>query len=364
MARDFPTFRVDPGAADRLRSSSASNPRMRPRPMYADLLTIDGSHAEGGGQILRTALSLAMITGSAIRLVNVRSARRNPGLAPQHVSAVRAAAAISGADVVGDRLGSTELSFAPDHRPRAGSYVFDVAATAEHGSAGSVTLLLQTLLLPLALAAHASTLILHGGTHVAWSPPFDGLASTYVPALRRMGFGVDFELKRWGWYPAGGGEIVCNIAGQGSAASGGGTWPRPFDAITRGPLRRISGRAVAANLPAYIPQRMADRARGQLAELGIATAIEPQRVTAACAGAGIFLSAERWRRASPPTADSGSRRRRSPTKRSQPSENTTLPGPPSNCTSPTSCCYRSRWLPGPRPSRSHTRRHTSSRTHG
>jgi RNA 3'-terminal phosphate cyclase (ATP) len=259
--------------------------------MCADLLTIDGSHGEGGGQILRTALSLAMITQRAIHLVNVRSARRNPGLAPQHLSAVRAAAAISGADVVGDQLGSTELSFAPGRRPRAGSYVFDVAATAERGSAGSVTLLLQTLLLPLTLAADASTLILRGGTHVAWSPPFDGLASTYVPALRKMGFGVDVDLKRWGWYPVGGGEIVCNIAGRGSDASGG-TWPRPFDAITRGALRRISGRTVAANLPAHIPQRMADRARGRLAELGVATAIEPQRVTAACAGAGIFLCAE------------------------------------------------------------------------
>ena len=124
------------------------------------VLTLDGSHGEGGGQILRTALSLSAVTARPFRLTNIRAGRQNPGLLPQHLSAVRAAARISGATVSGDWLGSTELSFAPTHSPRPGSYVLDVAETAERGSAGSVTLILQTLLLPLAMTDATSTLVL------------------------------------------------------------------------------------------------------------------------------------------------------------------------------------------------------------
>ena len=111
-----------------------------------DVLTLDGSYGEGGGQILRTALSLSAVTMRPFCLTNIRLGRRNPGILPQHLSAVRAAATISGATVSGDRLGSTELCFTPSHPPKAGSYVFDVAETAERGSAGSVSLILQTAL--------------------------------------------------------------------------------------------------------------------------------------------------------------------------------------------------------------------------
>ncbi|MGO9006695.1 MAG: RNA 3'-terminal phosphate cyclase [Beijerinckiaceae bacterium] len=255
-----------------------------------DVLTLDGAHGEGGGQILRTALSLSIVTTRGFRLVNLRAGRRNPGLLPQHLTAVRAAAAISEAAVSGDRLGSTELLFAPQHPPKAGSYTIDVAETAERGSAGSVTLIVQTLLVPLALAEGTSELVLRGGTHVDWSPSFDDLVNSYLPALRRMGFHVEAELKRWGWYPVGGGEVVCSAAG--GPPSGVALLPRPIEALTRGPLKRISGRALAANLPAHIPQRMADRARATLGDLGVPIAIEPQRVSAACAGAGLFLLAE------------------------------------------------------------------------
>ena len=184
-----------------------------------DVLTLDGSHGEGGGQILRTALSLSAVTTRPFRLTNIRAKRPNPGLLPQHLSAARAAATISGAAVAGDQLGSTELSFAPTHSPRSGSYVFDVAETAGRGSAGSVTLILQTLLLPLAMADAASTLVLHGGTHVEWSPSFDDLTNSYFPMLRRLGLRIDAELKRWGWYSVGQGEIVCSPSSNPSSAS-------------------------------------------------------------------------------------------------------------------------------------------------
>ena len=208
------------------------------KPDLADVLILDGSHGEGGGQILRTALSLSAMTARPFRLHNIRAGRRNPGLLPQHLSAVRAAAAISGATISGDRLGSTELSFAPSHSPSAGSYVFDVAQAAERGSAGSATLVLQTIVLPLALAEAASTVVVRGGTHVEWSPPFDDFAYAYFPALRMIGFCVDAELKRWGWYPVGGGEIVCTIAGRLHRDDQGAAWPYP---CTRWSAARCGG---------------------------------------------------------------------------------------------------------------------------
>lgn len=256
----------------------------------ADVLIIDGSYGEGGGQILRTALSLSSVTTRAFRLENIRAGRRKPGLLPQHLSAVRAAAAISGAVVSGDRLGSTELAFAPAHLPKHGRFSFDVAETAERGSAGSVTLILQTLLVPLAFADGPSTLLLRGGTHVDWAPPFDHLANSYFPLLRRMGFRVDAELNRWGWYPIGGGEVTCRIAA--GAVDRGDFLPTAIQLLRRGVLQKITGRAGAANLPAHIPQRMMERVQTTLGDLGVPVEIEAQCVSAACPGAGIFLAAQ------------------------------------------------------------------------
>jgi RNA 3'-terminal phosphate cyclase (ATP) len=254
----------------------------------AEPLIIDGAHGEGGGQILRTALSLSAITSRAFRLVNIRAKRRNPGLQPQHLSATRAAAAISGAQLAGDFLGSSELVFAPAHPPQPGSYLFDVAEIAGHGSAGSTILILQTVLVPLALARGDSTVVVLGGTHQDWAPAYDDLANAYLPALRRMGLSADAELKRWGWYPAGGGEVVCMVIGASARAAR----PKPVEALERGPLIRILGRAVAANLPAHIAQRMSDRARADLKDLDVPVQIEPLRVRAVCPGAGIFLLAD------------------------------------------------------------------------
>jgi len=249
------------------------------------ILDLDGSYGEGGGQILRTALSLSTLTRRPFHLTNIRAGRPNPGLLPQHLAALRAAATISGAEVSGDHLGSTELSFQPTHLPKFGSYTFDVAETAERGSAGSVSLVLQTILVPLALANGASTVVLRGGTHVEWSPSFDDLVNAYFPALRRMGLRIDAELKRWGWYPVGSGEIVCEIGDRSTAKL------NPIQIVDRGYLQQVAGSAVAANLPAHIPQRMANRARASLEDLGLRANIVPQRVTAACPGAGIFLVA-------------------------------------------------------------------------
>ena len=137
------------------------------------MLTIDGSYGEGGGQVLRTSLALSAITGQPVRVEDIRAGRRKPGLRPQHLTGVRAAAKICDAEVDGAKLNAQSLTFAPRSAPRAGTYTFDVAQAAKGGSAGSVSLILQTVLLPLALAEGTSQLTLRGGTHVAWSPPVD-----------------------------------------------------------------------------------------------------------------------------------------------------------------------------------------------
>jgi RNA 3'-terminal phosphate cyclase (ATP) len=250
-----------------------------------EVLRIDGSHGEGGGQLLRTALSLATIAGREIEIHDLRGGRDEPGLGAQHLTAVRAAAALCEARVEGDELGSRELRFAPRGPVRPGDYRFDVAAARHGGSAGAATLVLQTILLPLALARGTSTVSIRGGTHVAWSPSFDYVREVWLPALTRVGVSADLELVCWGWFPVGEGELRAQIRGR----------SRPLESLDlseRGNLLRVSGRAVAANLPAHIPQRMADRARKLLEAAGIATRIEPLRVRAACPGAGLFLTAE------------------------------------------------------------------------
>lgn len=265
---------------------------VNPQSEKADIVTIDGAHGEGGGQILRTALTLSAITSRTLRMVNIRAKRRKPGLLPQHLSATRAAALITGAMVSGDRLGSSELTFAPTRRPQPGSYVFDVAEIAGHGSAGSAILILQTILVPLALAQGPTTIVVRGGTHLEWAPAYDDFANGYLPALQRMGLSAEGDLVQWGWYPAGGGEVRCRLAGVQIAASRRDGRPQPIEAVERGPLIRITGRAVAANLPSHIAQRMCDRARATLNDLGAPVQIEALRVRAVSPGAGIFLLAE------------------------------------------------------------------------
>jgi RNA 3'-terminal phosphate cyclase (ATP) len=178
-----------------------------------DMLVIDGSHGEGGGQILRSALSLAAIMGRPVRVEHIRAGRPRPGLAAQHVTAARAVAAVCGGVLEGDELESQTLTLTPDGALHAGDYLFDVAAAREGGSAGAVTLVLQTVLLPLALADGTSTIELHGGTHMAWSPSFHYARDTWLPVLARMGVTADIELIRWGWYPVGGGAIRARIEG-------------------------------------------------------------------------------------------------------------------------------------------------------
>lgn len=251
-------------------------------------LLIDGSHGEGGGQIVRSAVSLAAITGRSISLVNIRAGREKPGLAAQHLTSVRAAAALCAARLEGDGLGAQALLFAPQRRVEGGRYRFDVAAAREGRSAGATTLVLQTVLLPLAFAPEPSTVVIEGGTHNPMSPPFDYVRDVWLPALQRMGLRAEIALEAWGFYPAGGGRIRISIDGCRSLPGGR---LKALDLRERGPLVAVRGRAVAAKLPAHIAARMQARALGVLASLPAPAQIEAELVDAACPGAGLFLNA-------------------------------------------------------------------------
>ncbi len=159
---------------------------------------------EGGGQVLRTALSAAVLTGRHLQISNIRGGRNKPGLLRQHLTCVRAAVAISSGTVEGAELGSSHLSFTPGP-VHGGEYVFDV------GSAGSANLVLQTVLPPLLRAAEPSIVTISGGTHNRSSPPTDDLQHCFIPLLRRMGATVDLQLERHGFEPQGGGKLVCSI---------------------------------------------------------------------------------------------------------------------------------------------------------
>ena len=205
------------------------------------MIEIDGSTGEGGGQILRTSLALAMCTGQAFTLSRIRAGRAKPGLMRQHLTCVNAAREVCAAAVVGAELNSQTLVFTPGP-VRAGDYAFNV------GTAGSCTLVLQTVWPALMMADAPSRLKLGGGTHNPMAPPFHFLERSYAPLLRRLGAGVELTLRRLGFYPAGGGEIEATVKpalGQ----------LRPFDLIERGARVEAYAECFAPALPRVVITR-------------------------------------------------------------------------------------------------------------
>ena len=169
-----------------------------------DPITIDGSKGEGGGQMLRTSLSLSAAYGKPFEMLNIRANREKPGLKRQHLTCVRAVAQICGAQVEGDEVGSMRLSFKPG-KIKGGTYQFDI------GTAGSVMLVAQTVIPVLLRAEEPSTVTITGGTHVPFAPIWEFFSETYLPELRRMGARVEAELEQCGFYPAAGGVMKLRI---------------------------------------------------------------------------------------------------------------------------------------------------------
>src|SRR5690242_20478497 len=210
------------------------------------MIIIDGSYGEGGGQILRTSLALSLITGSPLRIEKIRAGRRNPGLLRQHLTSVQAAAKIGQAETAGANLGSTQLTFTPK-TITPGEYHFAI------GTAGSTTLVLQTVLPALMIANAPTTLVLEGGTHNPFAPPFDFLEKAFLPLLKRMGVRVDAELVNYGFYPAGGGKLVFKIHPVASPKQPSGL--ARLDLNERGEVRERRARVVLCHLPRNIAER-------------------------------------------------------------------------------------------------------------
>lgn len=203
------------------------------------MISIDGSKGEGGGQMIRSSLALSMITGKPFEVQNVRGRRKNPGLARQHLTCVQAAAKICDAEVVGDSLKSSHIQFTPN-TVKAGDYHFPI------GTAGSTSLVAQTIIPALLTCEGPSQVSIEGGTHNKMAPPFDFLKNTYVEQLNQMGPEVSAEIESYGFYPVGGGRIQIDIqppsSWKGLKLLTNST-PKPF--VT----------AIVADLPEHIGER-------------------------------------------------------------------------------------------------------------
>jgi RNA 3'-terminal phosphate cyclase (ATP) len=245
------------------------------------MIEIDGSYGEGGGQILRTALSLSCLSGKSFRMVNIRKGRKKPGLAPQHLVCVRAAREISGAEVSGDRERSVELVFSPGE-VKGGDVSLDV------GTAGSTLLVLQSIVPALLFTLGKSTVTVRGGTHVPFSPPFHYAASVLVPALGRLGAKLSLSIGSYGFYPKGGGEIRSEIFPSEGI--------RPLRLPERGKIHAVTGWSAAGNLPLSIARRQRDAAiealRSRLRDVTFPVDIEVLPVQTQGQGTFLFLRVE------------------------------------------------------------------------
>jgi RNA 3'-terminal phosphate cyclase (ATP) len=215
------------------------------------MIEIDGNYGEGGGQILRTALGLSCLHQTPFRIFNIRKGRKKPGLMPQHLIAIKAAQLVSAAEVVGDCAGSTELCFYP-HGVREGDVTYDI------GTAGSTSLVLQTLIPALAFGKKKSKVTLKGGTHVPFSPSFDYLHEVFVPFLLMIGIRVELSLVFYGFYPSGGGKVIAEIHPINRV--------NPLRLLKRGRIKEVTGFSAVGNLPLSIAERQRDTALARIAD--------------------------------------------------------------------------------------------------
>jgi len=216
-------------------------------------VVIDGGSGEGGGQTVRTAVGLACALGKGVRISNIRKGRSQPGLRAQHLAGVKLAAEMCDAEVSGLDIGSTEIFFHPSSNT-GGRFEIDV------GTAGSVSLVLQTCMIPAVTAKGPTDLMIRGGTDVPWSPPVDYLSMVLLPLLRGMGADVELTVAQRGFYPAGGGEVTARIAPCGEM--------KGFDLSSRGKLIGIEGGVACRNLPEHVVERAKNAAIKGLAGYG------------------------------------------------------------------------------------------------
>lgn len=213
------------------------------------MIEIDGSYGEGGGQILRTAISLSAVTGNDVKISNIRAGRQNPGLAPQHIASIEAVAELANAEVEGVYKGSKDVVFRPGQLV-GGSFEFDI------GTAGAVSLVAMNCLLPAAMSKGPVEMTIKGGTDVRWAPPIDFLTMVHLPIFRLFGGACSIDLISRGFYPEGGGEIAIDVSPTGGL--GGVDLGEGCDLV------RIEGVTYAQNLPEHVTARMKHSAMKEL----------------------------------------------------------------------------------------------------
>ncbi len=218
------------------------------------MIEIDGAYGEGGGQILRTAVSLAALTLQPVRVYNIRASRPRPGLKRQHMAGVDLTGQLVDADISGLHEGSKEIVFRPRKRVH-GVFKYDI------GTAGSISLVLQAVLPAAVRAPDRITLHLRGGTDVSWSPPVDYLREVFVPAVSKMGIRVTMEQHRRGHFPRGGGEVTCVVDPIEHI--------RPIREERFGKLVSVRGISHCVRLPEHVAERQAKAARKSLKSGGI-----------------------------------------------------------------------------------------------
>ncbi len=243
---------------------------------FFTMFVIDGSKGEGGGQIMRTALALSVLLGKPVRLFNIRRNRPQPGLKPQHMESVRAIATISDARVEGLHPGSVELTFIP-RKPKCGRYRFGVS------TAGSITLMIQTIFPVLALCEGYSAVELEGGTDVPFSPLFDYMRLVFLPIMERMGVRARLKLIRRGHYPRGGGRAILEVWGVDRL--------NPIRAEFFGKPLKVDGKSHCTNLPSHVASRQIKGACNILEKLNVPCEIEEEVSTGSGKGSGIVVRA-------------------------------------------------------------------------
>ena len=241
------------------------------------MIPIDGSFGEGGGQVLRSSLALSILTNQPVEIRNIRARRSKPGLLPQHLKAVDAAAAVSRARVEGASLSSAYLLFEPG-KIRSGRYKFDI------GTAGSTSLVLQTIFIPLSMAGSASTILITGGTHVPHAPSYHYLDRQWLRWMREIGFDAQVSLDQAGFYPQGGGRISATIRPAGNLL--------PIAAKLRGALHSIQGISAVANLDVSIAERQKRQALQRLEKGRLQAKIKTEQLSSPSKGTMLCLLAE------------------------------------------------------------------------